>query len=309
VGPGHRFPLTVTVQEYLAEDDTPLHSTLAIRTQDPGTSIYDKATALFYDNPSSRYAIVDSLPSAEEIVKWVKVDLTTAYGDPALRFANSLADFMDKYAQRDHKHPLTKLLKSCSKLISLIHCWRCQKHVASCGSFGSQVPVSLAASCQLLLVCKEAILTLEYEILGALEQHLHGSKGPGQENAITLWAVLWSLILMYRDRMAAYAQYDFPNTSTYSVAYDVMSATRHMYEIITAHYAALFHTSTPLHWDLSLRRNFERLGKDEELRTTFEIVRGECWNFYNAPLGHFTSLDKFLRKDIIAKEMRLMEHL
>jgi hypothetical protein len=121
----------------------------------------------------------------------------------------------------------TKVLKSCSKLISLIHCWRCQKHVTSFGSFGEKASVSLAASSQLLLVCKEAILTLEYEILGAIEQHLHGSKGPGQENAIALWAVLWSLILMYRDRMAAYAQYEFPNTSTYSGEHSRSTPTSH----------------------------------------------------------------------------------
>jgi hypothetical protein len=105
VGPGHRFPLSVMAQEYLAEDETPLQSTSAIRL-DPEASIYDKTTALFYDNPSLRYAIVDNLPTAEEIVDWVKVDLTTAYGDPALRFANSLVEFMDKYAQHDSKLPL-----------------------------------------------------------------------------------------------------------------------------------------------------------------------------------------------------------
>lgn len=137
----------------------------------------------------------------------------------------------------------------------------------------------MAACSQLLLIVKEGIREAEVEILEALEPHLYSSKGPGQRNAIPLWACLWSLILMYRDRMAAYNQYLNQPLAAYSEAFELMSATKHMYDIITAHYAVLFNPSTPLHLDCSSDGNFDLLGRNEGLRREFDVARTEVLNF------------------------------
>jgi hypothetical protein len=137
----------------------------------------------------------------------------------------------------------------------------------------------MAACSQLLLIIKEGIREAEIEILEGLEPHLQGSKGPGQRNAIPLWACLWSLILMYRDRMAAYNQYVPQTLAAYSEALKLTSATNHLYDIVTAHYALLFNPSTPLHLDCKLDDNFELLGRDENLRNAFDVARNEAFNF------------------------------
>ena len=163
--------------------------------------------------------------------------------------------------------------------MSLVHCWRCRKIVSSSASNNTQSFLSLAASSQLSLVIKEGIREAEYEILESIEPHLNSSKGPGQRNAIALWACLWSLILMYRDRMAAYNQYLNQPLAAYSEAFELMSATKHLYDIITAHYAVLFHPSTPLHFDCRLDGNFDLLGRNDSLRRAFDVARNEAFNF------------------------------
>lgn len=118
-GDGHRFPLSVGVQEYLTEETKPLHNVLAMRIKSPEMSIYDSATAHFFDVQSSRYAITANLPTVENMINWAKVDLTTAYGDPALRFANSLAEFMSQYCQQRPKLPLVGLPNVAEARVSL----------------------------------------------------------------------------------------------------------------------------------------------------------------------------------------------
>jgi hypothetical protein len=163
--------------------------------------------------------------------------------------------------------------------MSLIHCWRCGKTVSSSGANNAQNLLSLAVCSQLLLIIKKGIREAETEILEGLEPHLYSSKGPGQRNAIPLWACLWSLILMYRDRMAAYNQYLGQPQAAYSEAFELMSATKHWYDIITAHYAVLFNPSTPLHLDCGVEENFDLIGRSENLRSTFDIARTEALNF------------------------------
>ena len=64
--------------------------------------------------------------------------------------------------------------------------------------------LSRAATCQLLCIIKEGIRAAECLLLETLEHHLYGSKGPGEENCLALWMILWTMILMYRDCMANY---------------------------------------------------------------------------------------------------------
>lgn len=112
VGPGHKSPLTVTIREYLTEETQPLRHVEAMRNKSSEISIYDSTTAQFLEIQSLRYAIPeDHLPTVENMVDWAKVDLATAYGNPALRFANSLAEFMDLYSQQEPPLPLVRLEK------------------------------------------------------------------------------------------------------------------------------------------------------------------------------------------------------
>lgn len=208
----------------------------------------------------------------------------------------------------------------------LVHCWRCRKIVSSSGTNNTQNFLSLAASSQLLLIIKQGIYEAEFQILAGLESYLYSSKGPGQRNAIPLWACLWSLILMYRDRMAAYNQYLSQTTlPAYSDAFELMSATKHLYDVITAHYAVLFYPSTPLHLDCHLNGNFDLLGRNESLRSAFDTARVEAFSFCKRSIRyllmgliltrvdnahtHFIDQDKHMREDIIAKEQRFVQRL
>ena len=163
--------------------------------------------------------------------------------------------------------------------MSLVHIWRCRKLVFSSAPHSKQTFLSIAASSQLLLVTKEGIREAERDILDALEPLVNSSKGPGQRNAIPLWACLWSLILMYRDRMAAYNQYLSQPLAAYSDAFELMSATKHLYDIVTAHYTVLFYSSTPLYLDCRLDSNFDLLGRSDGLRCAFDIARNEAFGF------------------------------
>jgi hypothetical protein len=66
---------------------------------------------------------------------------------------------------------------------------------------------------------------------------------------------------------------------THLVAFEVMSATKHFYDIVTAHYVVLFGPSTPLHWNLDEDRTFDLLGRNPNLRRAFETVRTEARKF------------------------------
>lgn len=72
---------------------------------------------------------------------------------------------------------------------------------------GTKRFISSALSSQILVVVKRGISSAEISILETLETLLYGSKGPGQRNALPLWASLWSLILTYRDCMVTYKLY------------------------------------------------------------------------------------------------------
>ena len=110
VGPGHRFPLSVQIREYLTAETEPLRHVEAMRNKSSEISIYDSTTSQFLEVQSKRYAISeDQLPNVKNMVDWAKVDLTTAYGDPALRFANSLAEFMNQYCEQEPALPLVRL--------------------------------------------------------------------------------------------------------------------------------------------------------------------------------------------------------
>jgi hypothetical protein len=110
VGDGHKLPLSIKVQEYLTDETKPLYNIEAMRNKSPEISIYDSTTALFFEAESPCYAITeDSLPTVENMVDWAKVELATAYGDPALRFAHSMAEFMTLYCQQEPKLPLVRI--------------------------------------------------------------------------------------------------------------------------------------------------------------------------------------------------------
>jgi hypothetical protein len=90
----------------------PLHNLMTMRIKSSEISIHDSTTVQFLDVQSARYAIAqDHLPTVENIADWAKFDRDTAYGDPALRFANSLAEFMDLYCQQEPELPLVRHIK------------------------------------------------------------------------------------------------------------------------------------------------------------------------------------------------------
>jgi hypothetical protein len=78
--------------------------------------------------------------------------------------------------------------------------------------------LSRAATCQLYCIIKEGIRAGECILLETLERYLYESKGPGENNYLALWMILWTLILTYRDCMASHKIWSLaPTTKDYDI--------------------------------------------------------------------------------------------
>jgi hypothetical protein len=103
----------------------------------------------------------------------------------------------------------------------------------------------------------------------------------------------------------------------------VIGISRHMYDIITANYAALFRESSPLHIDWRVKGNFDLIGRSDVLREAFEKLRSEFYQFCElTPLRltwlicteystdksseEFVSEDDLLKRLVIDREMGLI---
>jgi hypothetical protein len=191
---GKVVPLTVEVRRYSpegSEDELPYH-TVAVDDSN------------FRDVPSDRYAIIpESIPSVDDILDWVQMDLSAAEGVAVQRLIIALARFMTEYCDRELQLPCSELLASTAKILKLLRCWRSAKMVAS----GGGTYASKAIASQILLVVKKGIWEQEQFVLKKLESLIYKTQVPDRKSLVPLWACLWSLILMYRDCMKVYKQY------------------------------------------------------------------------------------------------------
>jgi hypothetical protein len=186
-------PLTVEVRRYSPEDsegELPYH-TVAVDDNN------------FRDVPSDRYAIIpESIPSVDEILDWVQMDLSAAEGIAVQRLIIALARFMTEYCDSELQLPCSELLASTTKILKLLRCWRSAKMLAS----GGESYASKAVASQILIVVKKGIWEQEQFVLKKLEL-IYKTQVPDRKSLVPLWACLWSLILMYRDCMKVYTQY------------------------------------------------------------------------------------------------------
>jgi len=58
-----------------------------------------------------------------------------------------------------------------------------------------------------------------------------------------------------------------------------VGSSRQLYDMLTANYAALFRTSTPLYLDWSVEANFDRIGKSIALKEAFYNLQTEVFWF------------------------------
>lgn len=59
----------------------------------------------------------------------------------------------------------------------------------------------------------------------------------------------------------------------------VVGASKHIYNILTTNYAALFRQSSPLYIDWREQGNFDWIGRSEALRRSFDGLRTQIINF------------------------------
>lgn len=63
----------------------------------------------------------------------------------------------------------------------------------------------------------------------------------------------------------------------------VIGISKHMYEITTANYAALFRESSPLNIDWGVEANFDLIRRNDMLREAFNRLRTEFYRFCKLP--------------------------
>ena len=218
--PASTWPLALSVQAYATPDSKIGHEEVT------AVNGFGSRHARLYRYRNHRHAIVpDSIPKVADLLQWIQADLITAPRDPVLRFLTSLAAFMDEYCKskpelpmvshpqngRRHSSPVQQhnLLYQALNVLKLLRCWRSIFQVRLYSESDDDTPMihSSAISNQILLVIKEGICSAEFTILDIIEKLVYGSKGPGQDNLIPLWACLWSLILTYRDCMVTYKKW------------------------------------------------------------------------------------------------------
>jgi len=59
----------------------------------------------------------------------------------------------------------------------------------------------------------------------------------------------------------------------------VAYASKHMYNVLTTNYSALFRPSSPFYIDWHKDGNFDLIGRDEALRTAFDNLRAQIHLF------------------------------
>lgn len=150
---------------------------------------------------------------------------------------------------------------------------------------------SCAFHTQFCLISKGASQILEKEILYELEKVVFGSAGIGSSNGVALWALLWSLILMYRKLVRCYVAYvKFP--CHVPMVYSGFAETKlqmgtNFYHYMVSIYAALFRSTTPLYTDFRIATNRELLGNDAGLIQAFMNIRTESF-YFRKQLGLFS---------------------
>ena len=73
----------------------------------------------FENIPSDRYAIVpQSMPSLDDIINWVKMDLPAIEQNPVQRLIIALKDFMARYCEHTPSLPMVSRLLRCKDPLS-----------------------------------------------------------------------------------------------------------------------------------------------------------------------------------------------
>jgi hypothetical protein len=79
----------------------------------------------------------------------------------------------------------------------------------------------------------------------------------------------------------------FRNRSDSQIDHErLIDASKHMYDILTANYSALFRDSSPLHLDWRIGSNFEYIGKSPILKAAFYELRNEVFRFCRYSLSY-----------------------
>ncbi|PMD15544.1 hypothetical protein NA56DRAFT_753817 [Hyaloscypha hepaticicola] len=256
---------------------------------------------------SERYALTPgSLPTVKQLLDWIQLDVHSPYESTVKRFMLSLGEFMERYCAEQPDVPMYEMLNSAVTILKLLRCWRNCK-MTTCPYTGNKMHISRTVVSQLLLTIRDGICTAEITLLETLEKLIYSSKGPGVQNIIPLWTILWTLILTYRDCMTTYKFSQHCNTSFEHDAADsevLIEASKHMYHILTSVYAALFKASTPLYLDWREGSNMELLGNSEVLKGAFIALRTEVEWFYGQK-HRLGNEDTRLKQEIIEQEQRL----
>jgi hypothetical protein len=152
--------------------------------------------------------------------------------------------------------------------------------------------VSSAMSTQLRYIISKEIVTVEVEVLAQIDKLVFGSETIGRQNPLVIWVCLWTLILSYKDHMvytdAFYVRgkYEPTTVATRLSASNLLierhkfyGLTRHIYNSLTAIYAALYKTTSPLTFDWRTEEIARIMGNDPVLIELFCNIKTEMFWF------------------------------
>ncbi|PHH68411.1 hypothetical protein CDD83_6120 [Cordyceps sp. RAO-2017] len=168
-----------------------------LATVQPYTSNDEPAGAA---NPNKADFPRDHVPSHETLQRWVEGQIRR---EQEPDFPQMLQSFLLAYSEGGRNLPKHDLVSNVHKMGCFFRIWKMS-------SFSCRDPTNrmanlpLSVQARLRNIAREALKSLEYRVLKALDECLGQHTQPQPPERMAVWASLWRLMLMYRDLLIAF---------------------------------------------------------------------------------------------------------
>ncbi|KAE9376545.1 hypothetical protein N431DRAFT_501388 [Stipitochalara longipes BDJ] len=221
---------------------------------------------------------------------------------PFSRLSKAFRDFAKKYCDKPDELPLKGLLLESLKLQHLLHIYRVLPSIKSSPSCKDSELVSNFIWLQIRLPICMAIRATETYVLAETDKLVEKKIGIGRENPLAAWAILWILILAYKELMI-FRKGCCRDDDTGSERIYLLS--QHLYNMLTSMYAALYKTTSPLTLDWRSKDIAAMLGNDASLITLFCNIKTEMF-WFQAHTHELFPEDSLFKTLVVENENKLI---
>ncbi|CAM1506803.1 Fc.00g064440.m01.CDS01 [Cosmosporella sp. VM-42] len=155
------------------------------------------------ENPRKAAFPREKVPSYHELQKWVESQIQR---ENSSDFKSLLQNFLFAYSEEGKGLPKHDLVTKVHKMNCFFRIWR--THSFWCRDPSNKlVSLPLSVQAELRLIAREALKSLEHDVLKHLDDCL-AQQGPVKtQEKMAIWASMWQLILIYRDLLTAFKGY------------------------------------------------------------------------------------------------------